>query len=360
MPKQPFDHSEFITGTLNRHQQVGWAEQVVLDQGPRSIWLMQAKHIVHSNGRRGFDLQIEKYAKRTNRESFGLPERSFPLSEQAVMNLFDYIQQQLALEKIDLGSAYLAIPLDVQQGLSTKQIDGVATIFRGLIKNKQLATLLSSGILTKEVVENIRAASQHAQFKAAIAELRMLLETSSSEPKYQRWFEAHSWICSTNYVRRIDARRIGLHEITDIIMETTDGYLDLFELKRPDLPVLRLDQSRSIYYFSREASQAIGQAANYVVRTEENRHMLAQREKLFFLKPRARVVIGRSNSWQQPLRDALRILNGSLHFIEVWTYDDVLAMADQMVRMYEGRAKGGLAEHTNPEEPDTPEDEIPF
>jgi len=52
------------------------------------------------------------------------------------MNLFDYIQQQLALEKIDLGSAYLAIPLDVQQGLSTKQIDGVATIFRGLIKNK--------------------------------------------------------------------------------------------------------------------------------------------------------------------------------------------------------------------------------
>ena len=60
----------------------------------------------------GFDLQIEKYAKRTNREPFGLPEGSFPLSEQAVMNLFDCIQQQLTLEKIDLGSAYLAIPLD--------------------------------------------------------------------------------------------------------------------------------------------------------------------------------------------------------------------------------------------------------
>ena len=88
--------------------------------------------------------------------------------------------------------------------------------------------------------------------------------------------------------------------------------------------------------------------------------MLAQREKLFFLKPRARVVIGRSNSWQQPLRDALRILNGSLHFIEVWTYDDVLAMADQMMEIYEGTAKGCLAEHTMPEEPDLPEGEIPF
>jgi hypothetical protein len=99
MSKQPFDHSEFIAGTLNRHQQVGWADQVVLDQGPRSIWLMQAKHIVHSNGRRGFDLQIEKYAKKTNREAFGHPEKSFPLSEQAVVNLFDCLQRQQALER---------------------------------------------------------------------------------------------------------------------------------------------------------------------------------------------------------------------------------------------------------------------
>lgn len=360
MSKQPFDHSEFIAGTLNRHQQVGWADQVVLDQGPRSIWLMQAKHIVHSNNRRGFDLQIEKYAKKTNREAFGHPEKSFPLSEQAVVNLFDYLQRQQALENVDLGSGYLAIPLDAQQSLSGKQIDGVATLFRSLIDNNQLSELLTSGRLTKETVANIGAASQHARYKTAIAELRKLLNVGQGEKIYQEWFEAHPWICGTNYVRRVDVRRIGLHDITDIVMETTDGYLDLFELKRPDLPVLRLDKGRNIYFFSKEASQAIAQAANYVVRTEENRHMLAQTEKLFFLKPRARVVIGRSDSWQKTPRDALRILNGSLHFIEVWTYDDVLAMADQMVGMYEGTAKGCLAEQTIPEELGVPEDEIPF
>ena len=360
MPKQSFDHSEFIAGTLNRHQQVGWAEQVVLDQGPRSIWLMQAKHIVHSDGRRGFDLQIEKYAKKSNREAFGHPEKSFPLSEQAVVNLFDYLQRQHALEKVDLGSGYLAIPLDAQQSLSGRQINSVATLFRSLVDNNQLSELLTSGRLTKQTVENIGAASQHARYKAAVGELRELLNVAQVEKTYQEWFEAHPWICGTNYVRRVDVRRIGLHDITDIVMETTDGYLDLFELKRPDLPVLRLDKSRNIYFFSAEASQAISQAANYVVRTEENRHMLAQTEKLLFLKPRARVVIGRSDSWQQPTRDALRVLNGSLHFIEVWTYDDVLAMADQMMRMYEGTSKGSSVEQTISNEEDLPQDEIPF
>jgi Domain of unknown function (DUF4263) len=360
MPKQSFDHSEFIAGTLKRHQQVGWADQAVLDQRPRSIWLMQAKHIVHSDGRRGFDLQIEKYVKKTNREVFGHPERSFPLSEQAVVNLFDYLQRQQALEKIDLGGGYLAIPLKTQQSFSGKQIDGVATLFRSLIESNQLSELLTSGRLTKETVANIGAASQHARYKTAVAELRKLLKVAEDEKVYQQWFEAHPWICGANYVRRTDVRRIGLHDITDIVMETTDGYLDLFELKRPDLPVLRLDKGRDIYFFSKEASQAIAQAANYVVKTEENRHMLAQTEKLFFLKPRARVVIGRSDSWQKAPRDALRILNGSLHFIEVWTYDDVLAMADQMMRMYEGAADASSNDQATQNEPDVSNDDIPF
>ncbi len=360
MSKQPFDHSTFIAGTLRRHQQVGWAEQVVLDQGPRSIWLMQAKHIVHSDGTRGFDLQIEKYAKKTNREEFKYPEKSFPLSEQAVVNLFDYLQRQQALEKVNLGSSYLAIPLDAQQSLSGKQIDGAATLFRSLIETNQLLELLTSGRLTKETVANIGAASQHARYKTAVAELRKLINAARGEKIYQEWFEAHPWICGTNYVGRVDFRRVGLHEITDIVMKTTDGYLDLFELKRPDLPVLRLDKGRNIYFFSKEASEAIAQAANYVVKTEENRHMLAQTEKLLFLKPRARVVIGRSDSWRKATRDALRILNASLHFIEVWTYDDLLAMADQLMRMYRGSADTRINDQATQNEPDLPDDDIPF
>lgn len=349
MGKQSFDHSAFIAGTLNKYEKVGWAEQVVLGEGARSIWLMQAKHIDHNSGQRGFELQIQKYVKGSNAAVFGEPEKSFVLQESAISKLFDYLQRQQALGKINLGSGYLAIPLNTAQlGLSTNQITALSTVFRDLIESNKFPELLASGCFTKEVLENLSAASQHLRYKTAVAELRELLKTVKDEKIYQKWFENHPWICGTNYVGKVDLRRIGLHEITDIVMQTTDGYLDLIELKRPDFPVLQQDASRKNYYFSTEVSKAIAQAAGYITTTEQNRHMLAQEENLFFLKPRARIVIGRTLNWEQKTNDALRILNGSLHFIEVWTYDHLLAIADQMVKLYEAA-----------EEPPT-NDDVPF
>src|SRR5258708_39227534 len=122
MGKQSFDHSAFIAGTLNKYEKVGWAEQVVLGEGARSIWLMQAEHIDHNSGQRGFELQIQKYVKGSNAAVFGEPEKSFVLQESAISKLFDYLQRQQALGKINLGSGYLAIPLNTAQlGLSTNQ-----------------------------------------------------------------------------------------------------------------------------------------------------------------------------------------------------------------------------------------------
>lgn len=356
MAKQQFDHSEFIAGSLHRYQQVGWAEQVTLDQGPRSLWLMQAKHIEHSNGRRGYALQIQKYAKAKNSVPFNLPEISFELGEQAVGTLFQYLQCQQALGNVDLGSGYLAIPVTPNQTrLASKQIDNAAALFRALIESNQLPELLASGHFTKALLASLGAASQHVRYKTAVAELRQLLETVTDEQTYQDWFEEHDWICGTNYVKRVELRRIGLHEITDIVMKSTDGYLDLIELKRPSSPVLVLDKGRNLFFFSRDVSQAVAQAAGYITKTEENRHLLAQTEKLVFLKPRARIVIGRSHNWEQEPRDALRVLNASLHFIEVWTYDDLLAMADQLVKLYE------TATRAKDVQPSVPVDEeIPF
>ena len=336
MPKQSFDHSEFIAGTLRKYQSIGWAEQVTLAHGASSLWLMQAKHIKHSDGRRGFDLQIQKYRRGSNRTAFGEPEFSLVLKEDVLKRLFDYLHQQQALGQVDLGSEYLAIPVTGSAThLSAQSWRGLALVLEGLLENNRLENLLNEGSLTKEALRNIGVASQHLRYKAAVAELRALLSKETDEAIYQRWFENHPWILGTNYLGRVDLRRIGLHEISDLVMRSTDGYLDLFELKRPNLEVLRLDQSRRNYYFTADVSAAIAQCANYVTKTEENRHQLAQVEGTFFLKPRARIIIGRSNGWDKLKLDALRTLNGSLHFIEVWTYDQLLAMAGQMVALYE-------------------------
>jgi Domain of unknown function (DUF4263) len=122
---------------------------------------------------------------------------------------------------------------------------------------------------------------------------------------------------------------------------------------------LRLDQSRHTYYFTADVSVAVAQCANYITKTEENRHQLAQVEGAFFLKPRARIVIGRSTGWDKQKRDALRTLNGSLHFIEVWTYDQLLAMAERMVGLYEIPSSQPSSDQQEPA-PTEEDDNIPF
>lgn len=360
MPQQSFDHSEFIAGRLSEYQRIGWAEQVVLGQGPRSLWLMQAKHIKHTDGRRGFQLQIEKFGRKTNRTPFQKPETSFLMNEEVIGRLFQYLQRQQALGSVDLGSEYVAIPVDKGvAGLSSKHFQALATLLQGLCESDQFENMSADGALTTEVIRNIGAASQHLRYKAGISELTHLLGSQTDEHVYQKWFENHPWIFGTHYVGRFDLRRIGLHEISDLVMETTDGYLDLFELKGPNLDVLRLDKSRGNYFFTANVSAAIAQCANYISKTEENRHQLAQVEGALFLKPRARIVIGRSSGWDKQKRDALRMLNGSLHFIEVWTYDQLIAMAEQMVALYERPSLPVAAEQEEPTR-NAEDDDVPF
>lgn len=136
MPQQSFDHSEFIAGRLSEYQRIGWAEQVVLAQGPRSLWLMQAKHINHTDGRRGYELQIQKYRREANRIPFQKPEISLLMKEDVIGRLFDYLQRQQALGAIDLGSEYIAIPINRSVGnLSSRHLCGFATLLQGLCES---------------------------------------------------------------------------------------------------------------------------------------------------------------------------------------------------------------------------------
>jgi hypothetical protein len=54
--------------------------------------------------------------------------------------------------------------------------------------------------------------------------------------------------------------------------------------------------------------------------TDENRHQLNNLEHMPFLKPRGRIIIGRSVNWPQKKLDSLRELNASLHYIELMTF----------------------------------------
>jgi hypothetical protein len=335
MPKQSFDHTEFIEGKLRQSKQIGWDEQVTLEKGPRSLMLMQARQIDHNDGHRGIRLHITKFTKQKNTTPFE-EKIDLEIGEDAIPILFDYLNRQQALMGVKLGSPYVAMEVNgSKHNFSDNDWHAFSSLLITLNENNQFEKLLADGLLTIETLTNIGAASQHLRYKDALSILKNLLETQTNEQVFHNWFKAHPWILGTHYSKLVDVRRIGLHEISDLVMQTTDGYCDLFELKRPDMEVLRFDSSHKNYYFSADTSMAIAQCANYIKTTEENRHMLVQSEGTLFLKPRARIIMGRSNDWDQPKQNALRTLNGSLHFIEVWTYDLLLEMSEQMVTMYD-------------------------
>jgi hypothetical protein len=72
-------------------------------------------------------------------------------------------------------------------------------------------------------------------------------------------------------------------------------------------------------------SDAIAQVIDYIDELENNKLSIYYKEKEEVGKIRAKIIIGRDGSEEQ--KRSLRNLNGSLHGIEILTYDQLLRVA---------------------------------
>lgn len=186
-------------------------------------------------------------------------------------------------------------------------------------------------------VNNLFASVKQAKNKKALAEVDSLLGQDTSEHKLEFWIKENDWVFGVEYVRRLDATRIGIHEDADLLVESLDGYVDLIELKKAsEFPLFNYDSSHDCYYSAAALSQVVGQTINYLRLMEANQAVLKSEDGLDILKPRAKIVIGRSSLFRDGKEKvALRTLNDTLHNIEVITYDEIVARAHRIVRSYE-------------------------
>jgi len=318
---QRYDRQAIIEGSLEQlgdNPNAAWADTAILHDRPRTMASVRALHVKRSDGRRELHLTLRKFDDCDERGYFAKMIK-LSLDNDGVEGLLSYLRAQSTLKQVSLGERYLLAEGSVVPAETARA----------------MAELISNGTLTVAELDNIHAAAQHAAYRAALAELRALLQDDDAEATYQRWFEDHPWVFGTSYVGREDARKVGLHDQVDMILRTADGYLDIVELKTPSAKVLVHDRGRDIWRWSADASGAIGQCAKYLRGVEEKRHLLQVEEGLPFIKPRGRIVIGRCENWPNDKREALRTLNAALHGMEIWTYDHVLAMGRQLVACYE-------------------------
>lgn len=191
--------------------------------------------------------------------------------------------------------------------------------------------------LNESDLHNLYAAVKQIKNKQAVDTLKSLIIKRVDEKHFQKWVESNTWVFGTEYIRKIDTRRIGIHSEADFIVESLDGFTDLVELKKPDVPLFNKDESRKCYYPSAELSKVIGQAIHYIKIMEDHRGILKEDDDLDVLKPRVKVVIGRSNNLNTEEKKALRLLNASLHGIEIITYDEIIYRANKIISVYDDK-----------------------
>lgn len=259
------------------------------------------------------------------------------------------IDRLLAFLNEDVGQAGryrvvdAASPLADLLNLLDGREDELHSVIEGLAANSDprlVADALgrSGAGLTGAELAVIEARRQLVAEAAALAR-----EPNVTEPKLQRLIGNAWWLFGGRYVGVLQRRDIFNFDQHDIPLVTGDGALHIVELKSPRVPSL-ITQHRNHWIVGDDVHEAVMQATNYL-RTADEEALAVQtniREefgiKVSLRRPSATVVIGhREHLDACDMPDAqfdiaLRTYNGMLSRVQVITYDQLFAAADQALQ----------------------------
>jgi len=324
-------------GTIKRKKaasgKVSYGEAVVLHETSRSRVTFVPFFIPHSDSTE-LSIKITTYNKK--KDSWIVKEeKTITLNEAASRKLLTALGQHLEVAKSNEDGSYLL--LKVTEG--TADIGShdpvlVANALTKVLSQEDIVRHLNQAELSDELIHSLRGAIRIREMQVAVAELRENLDREESdEHVYQQWCQNHSWAFGSAYVVNDEVRNITAGDNLDLLLPTViAGYRDLVELKRPDMSVLRYDSAHRNYYWSSDVSKAIGQCHRYLdVLHEVAANGLRDHPEIVAYHPRAIIVIGRSNQWQDAELRALHGLNHRLSSVTVMTYDQLLAQGERLL-----------------------------
>lgn len=328
-----------IVNTTAKGQE--YIQSATLKEGPRS----KTTAVFFRNKHKTTDdyiisLKISHNTKDSTGWIIEKPDKTITLTNEQIDNLILYIQENYA--PLSLGeNSYISLSSD---NLSTvlRQVTEL-----GLSDEDMVDKLYESGVLTN----NLSVAITAAERKVAIQDFERNILLDLQESFWQNWFGQQKWVLGSDYIKILTERTIDEHHIADYIMQSVDGFLDLVEIKKPNLKFWTERDSHGNYRPSAELVAAITQCLNYIYRVERKADSDDFRERVGgvrTVKPKCMLVFGRSNNWGKEQFEAFRILNAAYNQLNIITYDQLLA-----------RAKGLLGLESNSISPDD-DDEIPF
>lgn len=217
---------------------------------------------------------------------------------------------------------------DIIDVLSREDIDLFLDFFEALLKTKYKSEIQKRKLFnyTKVKIDNIA-------IEAIIKSFQEMILGDYSEDKWGNFLKQNLFLIDSKYIHALPELNVCLASARKVDFGLIDvqGYLDIFEIKKPSTPLISKKQDRGNYYWSLDATKAIIQAEKYLHHAERKAPTLiedirSQRgQNVEVIKPRAFIVIGNSSELNnQEKKNDFRILRMSLKNVEVLLYDELL------------------------------------
>lgn len=177
-----------------------------------------------------------------------------------------------------------------------------------------------------------------------IERFEALLESNPLEAKWGEFLRRNLFLVESRYIAVIPELNVvlGGQRKVDFGMVDAQGYLDLFEIKRPSTKLLGKNKDRGNYYWHSDAAKAIAQAEKYLFEAERKGANLQEdigRQRqvpVQVVRPRAVIIMGaRDQLVDEDRAQDFRILRQSLKHIEIVLYDELLErLENQKGKLY--------------------------
>ncbi len=198
-----------------------------------------------------------------------------------------------------------------------------------------------------------------AEFSAALEELKQLLNNSEgiSEADWQIRIHNILQLLYPQYIlckREIEFPGIDrYYKRPDFVLVDVNGYVDILEIKKPDVQILTKQASyRNNYVPVREFSGAIQQIEKYILcmsSIEKSQQEVIHKLSALLpdtitpeiVNPQGIIIAGRSNGFNsQQKRDFEIIKRQYKHVADIMTYDDLVARLENIITSLKKRIPG--------------------
>src|SRR3989344_1331048 len=221
----------------------------------------------------------------------------------------------------------------VAQKLNEEDLESLSKffpkIFEGSLKGKRKGVKIGRATLinnTKTTTDKIFLDEVIKEFEAN------LIKKSMSEYDWQKFLSEKVFRFMANYVTSIEKQNVSVSvSYPDFVLVDVYGFVDVFEIKKRETPLLGLDEDHDNYYWKPDISKAIAQIENYIDEIIHNadEYIRAIKKKksidIRVVRPRGYIIAGTSKQFANKKEFAdFRKLGSSLKNINFILYDELL------------------------------------